>query len=107
MKTIKEYLDEIEWLKQEARTLMVLKFPVGTEVEYYRGSVPERAIVVAYAKEKFTLRVKRPGGGWPSPVYWVNAILCEPENPIDVRTWPTGSNTCKIRLRKEREERDV
>ena len=104
--TIKDYLDTIERLKDKAYTLMMKKFPVGSIVEYYQGTLLKREMVMSYAKDKCTLRVKDPDNprAW---VHWVNAIKCEPENALEVRTVPAGSNACKIRIRKEKEEEDA
>ena len=106
LETIKEYLDEIERLQDKAYTLMMKKFPVGSMVEYYQGTLLKREMVMSYAKNKCTLRVKTPDvpGAW---VHWVSAITCEPENSIETRTVPAGSNACKIRIRKEKEEEDA
>ncbi|MFH1731580.1 MAG: hypothetical protein ABIF82_08005 [Planctomycetota bacterium] len=105
MEIIKEYLDEIERLQDKAYTLMMKKFPVGSMVEYYQGTLLKREMVMSYAKNKCTLRVKTPDvpGAW---VHWVSAVTCEPENSIEVRTVTAGSNACKIRIRKEKESKN-
>jgi len=96
--TVKEYVDEIERLKNEAYMFMLKKFPVGAEVEYYRGSILTKAKVMSYAKNKCTLRLQNAPGQW---VYWLNAVMCEPENPIEMRTIHSGSNASKIRKRQD------
>ena len=101
--TIKEYEDEIERLKNKAYILMLNKFPVGGWVEYYRGKVKETALVFYHAKYKCTLRVQKKGKKY---LTWIPAIMCEPENSIEVRTITTGSDACKIRIRKKKEEEE-
>lgn len=102
-KTIKEYEDEIERLRNGAYLLMLEKFPVGSWVEYYQGSMLMRVKVFQHAKNKCSLRVNDgERGSW---LYWVPAVMCEPENPVEVRTIKTGSNACKIRNEREKGRR--
>ena len=106
METIKELLDEIERLENRAYMLMLRKFPVGTPVEYYQGGILMKVVVMSHAKNKCSLRVRKPGPQW-GRVYWISAVMCEEENSIEVRTIPSGSRACKIRIRKEKEEEDA
>lgn len=89
LRTIKDYEDEINKLKNEQYLLMLRKFPVGSKVEFYRKGVLEKGEVKYHAKEKCSLRIQPEGrvGAW---LNWVNAIMCEPENDIEVRTLNCG-----------------
>jgi len=89
LRTIKDYDDAIDRLTNDRYALMLKKYPVECEVEYYRKSVLTRGRVVQHAKYKCTLRVQPVGrpGAW---VYWVPAIMCEPENDLKDRTWDCG-----------------
>lgn len=89
LRTIKDYQDEIERLINEQYLLMLNKFPIGSKVEFYRKSIIESGIVMYHAKNKCSLRIQPLGrkGAWLS---WVSAIICEPENPIEIRTINCG-----------------
>jgi hypothetical protein len=98
LRTILDYDKEIEKLENERYLLMLKKFPIGCEVEYYRKEVLERGVVKRHAKHTCSLHVQPPGkpGAW---LYWVAAIKCEPENPIEIRTincgYEKGEKGCK------------